>query len=128
MKLLLDTHALIWWVINTAQLSPQALSLMLDRRNEIFLSLVSIWEMQLKIQIGKLQLPLPLSQIVEEQQRLNGLQLLSITPEHIYALNQLPFHHKDPFDRLLIAQAMTENLPLLSADTVFPAYPVQIIW
>jgi PIN domain nuclease of toxin-antitoxin system len=128
MKLLLDTHTFIWWTISVARLSSQALSLLQDRQNALFLSLASLWEMQLKIQLGKLHFNSPLSQIVEEQQRINGLKLLSIAPEHIYALDQLPFHHKDPFDRLLIAQAMTETIPVVSADAAFAAYPAQIIW
>ena len=128
MKLLLDTHTFIWWTISAARLSSQALSLLQDRQNGLFLSLASLWEMQLKIQLGKLHFNSPLSQIVEEQQRINGLRLLAITPQHIYALGQLPFHHKDPFDRLLIAQAVTETLPLVSADPALAAYPAQIIW
>lgn len=128
MRLLLDTHAFIYWTIRTDRLSPLALSLMQDPGNELFLSLVSLWEMQLKTRLGKLQFPLPLAQIVDEQQHLNGLRLLPLEPAHIYALDQLPFHHKDPFDRLLIAQAVTEHLPILSADHVFPSYPVQVIW
>jgi PIN domain nuclease of toxin-antitoxin system len=128
MKLLLDTHTFIWWTISVARLSSQALSLLQDRQNALFLSLTSLWEMQLKIQLGKLHFNSPLSQIVEEQQRINGLRLLAITPQHIYALGQLPFHHKDPFDRLLIAQAVTETLPLVSADPALAAYQAQIIW
>jgi PIN domain nuclease of toxin-antitoxin system len=92
------------------------------------LSIASLWEMQLKTQLGKLHFNLPLSQLIEDQQRVNGLQLLPIEPDHIYALGQLPYHHKDPFDRLLIAQALTENLPMVSADPVFKDYSVQIIW
>lgn len=128
MKLLLDTHAFIWWIIQTTRLSSTALAAMQNPQNELFLSVVSIWEMQLKIQLGKLHFNLALPELIEEQQLLNGIKLLTIKPEHIYALSQLPFHHKDPFDRLLIAQAITENLPLVSDDTKFPAYPVQIIW
>ena len=128
MKLLLDTHTFIWWTISVARLSSQALSVLQDRQNVLFLSLASLWEMQLKIQLGKLHFNLPLSQIVEEQQRINGMRLLSIAPDHIYALDRLPFHHKDPFDRLLIAQAMTETMPVVSADAAFAAYPAQIIW
>jgi PIN domain nuclease of toxin-antitoxin system len=84
--------------------------------------------MQLKIQFGKLHFELPLSQLIEDQEKINGLRLLPIEPTHIYALSQLPYHHKDPFDRLLVAQALTENLPMVSVDPAFAAYPVQIIW
>lgn len=128
MRFLLDTHAFIWWTISTAQLSPTAFALLCDPRNEPVLSLVSLWEMQIKLQIGKLHLQHPLEFIIAEQQRVNRLRLLPLTTNHSYALGPLPFHHKDPFDRLLIAQAITETLPLVSDDTTFPAYPAQIIW
>jgi PIN domain nuclease of toxin-antitoxin system len=128
MKLLLDTHTFIWWAIQKARLSATTLAAMQNTQNQLMLSIASLWEMQLKTQLGKLHFNLPLSQLIEDQQRVNGLQLLPIEPDHIYALGQLLYHHKDPFDRLLIAQALTENLPMVSADPVFKAYPVQIIW
>lgn len=128
MKLLLDTHIFIWWAIQRGKLSATALTACEDFGNELYLSLASLWEMQIKLQTGKLSLQRPLAQLVAEQQQLNGLQLLPVKPAHIYALDQLPLHHKDPFDRLLIAQALHENLPLVSVDTAFAAYPVQVIW
>jgi PIN domain nuclease of toxin-antitoxin system len=128
MKLLLDTHTFIWWAIQKARLSAAALAAMQNTQNQLMLSIASLWEMQLKTQLGKLHFNLPLSQLIEDQQRINGLQLLPIEPVHIYALGQLPYHHKDPFDRLLIAQTLTENLLMVSADPAFTAYPVQIIW
>jgi PIN domain nuclease of toxin-antitoxin system len=128
MKLLLDTHTFIWWAIQKASLSTTALAAMQNTQNQLMLSIASLWEMQLKTQLGKLHFNLPLSQLIEDQQRVNGLQLLPIKPNHIYALGQLPYHHKDPFDRLLIAQAPTENLPMVSADPAFTAYSAQIIW
>jgi PIN domain nuclease of toxin-antitoxin system len=84
--------------------------------------------MQLKTQLGKLQFNLPLAELIEAQQRVNGLQLLHIEPRHVYALSQSPFHHKDPFDRLLVAQAITETLPLISGDPTLSAYQAQILW
>jgi PIN domain nuclease of toxin-antitoxin system len=128
MKLLLDTHTFIWWTIQKARLSANALAVMQNPQNELLLSIASLWEMQLKIQLGKLHFNLPLPQLIEDQQRINGLRLLPIDPNHIYTLDQLPFHHKDPFDRLLVAQAIDESLPLLTADPALAAYPVQIIW
>ena len=106
MKLLLDTHSFIWWTIQQARLSATALAAIQNPQNELLLSVASIWEMQIKIQIGKLHFNLPLPQLIDDQQRVNGLQFLTIEPDHIYTLEQLPFHHKDPFDRMLIAQAM----------------------
>ena len=92
------------------------------------MSLVSIWEMQIKIQLGKLNFTVPLSEIIASQQHANDLQLLAMTTTHIYALAHLPNHHRDPFDRLLVAQAMTEQMPLLSADARFNGYPVTRWW
>lgn len=99
-----------------------------DKANDLYLSVASIWEMQIKLQIGKLILQLPLPQIIADQQQVNGLRLLPINPSHIYNLDQLPFHHKDPFDRLLISQAITEGISLLSNDTKFASYAVNVIW
>lgn len=129
MKVLLDTHSFIYWIENNrAALSSTAFTIISDPGNTIFLSLASVWEMQIKIQIGKLKLVNDLSIVVEEQQCVNGMQLLSISSQHIYHLSQLPLHHKDPFDRLLISQAITEGFSLLSNDTKFAAYPVPVIW
>jgi PIN domain nuclease of toxin-antitoxin system len=128
MKLLLDTHTFIWWTIQKARLSATALAAMQNPQNQLLLSIASLWEIQLKTQLGKLHFNLPLSQLIEDQQKINGLRLLPIEPDHIYALNQLPYHHKDPFDRLLAAQAIGESLPLVTADPALAAYPVQITW
>ena len=129
MNVLLDTHSFIYWIENnSAALSPTAFTILSDKSNAIFLSLASIWEMQIKIQIGKLKFVNYLSVVVEEQQRVNGMQLLLILPLHIYNLSQLPLHHKDPFDRLLISQAITEGFSLLSNDTKLAAYAVPVIW
>lgn len=128
MKLLLDTHTFIWWIIQRGKLSTKALTACEDFSNDLYLSIVSLWEMQIKMQTGKLNFQHPLPHLVTEQQQLNGLKLLPVNPAHIYTLDQLPLHHKDPFDRLLIAQALHEKLPLVSVDKVFAAYPVQILW
>lgn len=128
MQFLLDTHSFLWLDNAPARLSERVALLIQDPRNTLYLSLASLWEMQIKLSTGKLQLRLPLSQVVTEQQQINHIQLLSLQPAHIYALAQLHTHHKDPFDRLLIAQALHENLPLVSVDSVFAAYPVQVIW
>jgi len=92
------------------------------------LSLASVWEMQIKRQLGKLSLNLPLPELIASQQQTNGLQLLPIELNHIFMLENLPQFHRDPFDRLLIAQAVTEQIPVLSIDTVFDHYPVQRLW
>lgn len=127
MNLLLDTHIFIWLQIAVKNISAQRMAIFKNNQNTLFLSLASIWEIQIKIQIGKSSFPKPLSDIIEEQRTVNNLQILPITAEHIYELENLPFHHKDPFDRLLIAQVIIENYTLVTDDPVFSAYPVKII-
>lgn len=128
MKLLLDTHTFIWWDSAPAKLSPQALTLCQDPQNVLLLSVVSVWEMQIKLQLGKLRLALPLRDIVESQRRTNNIEILPVTLEHTLALENLPAHHKDPFDRLLIAQAIIEGVALVSADPNIVRYGVQVVW
>ncbi|MCI5162656.1 MAG: type II toxin-antitoxin system VapC family toxin [Candidatus Electrothrix sp. AX5] len=128
MKILFDTHAFIWWDSNISRLSPEALQLCQNQENIILLSTVSIWEMQIKHQLGKLKLNLPLNDIVEAQQKTNGIEILPVIPPHVFALDSLPLHHKDPFDRLLIAQANVEEAVLLSCDSAVQQYPVEVVW
>lgn len=128
MKLLLDTHVFIWWDSEPAKLSPQALILCQDPQHVLLLSIASLWEMQIKSQLGKLRLKLPLREIVEGQQRINGIEILPVTPDHVWELENLPDHHKDPFDRLLVAQSRVEGAALLSADPNIAKYPVRVIW
>lgn len=128
MNLLLDTHTFIWWVDEPEKLSSNALQALEDENNHLFLSLVSIWEMQIKIQLGKMKVNLPLKDLVESQEQANGLEILAITREHIFALDSLPFHHKDPFDRLLLAQAIIENISIVTEDQKVSAYSVSVLW
>jgi PIN domain nuclease of toxin-antitoxin system len=126
-KLLLDTHAFIWWDSDPTQLSTRALTALQDPANTVLLSVVSVWEMQIKSQLGKLTLRLPLAQIVA-QQRANGVQVLPVALEHVLAIENLPTPHKDPFDRLLVAPANVEAAELVSADPIFAQYPVHVFW
>lgn len=128
MKLLLDTHTFIWWDSSPAKLSSKALTLCTDPINEILLSVASIWEMQIKSQLGKLTLNMPLREILDNQQRLNNLQILPISINHVLALDSLPTHHKDLFDRLLIAQANVEDAWLISRDPIFARYSLKLDW
>jgi PIN domain nuclease of toxin-antitoxin system len=128
MKILFDTYAFIWWDSNVSRLSPETLQLCQDQENTLVLSTVSIWEMQIKHQLGKLKLKLPLRDIVEAQQKNNGLELLPVLPPHIFALENLPLYHRDPFDRLIIAQTNIKKAVLLSYDAAIQQYPVDIIW
>lgn len=127
MKVLLDTHTFIWWNGDLSLLSRAARSICEDKENILMLSLVSIWEMQIKGQLGKLAFHQPLPEIIESQQRDNGVELLSVTTEHIYALQNLPSHHRDPFDRLLIAQANIEKIPVVTSDPLFQRYEVDVL-
>lgn len=128
MKYLLDTHTFIWWVSSPEKLSENALAAYENRENSLFLSFASIWEMQIKVQIGKLRLPLHLKELVEEQKSVNELKILPISLSHIYRLENLPIHHKDPFDRMLISRSIEENLLLISKDSVFADYEVNVLW
>ena len=127
MKLLLDTHIFIWWADQPEKLSPAALSALEDETNELLLSVASVWEMQIKIQLGKLKLSLPLKELVKNQQETNDLTVSPVALTHVLALDALPFHHKDPFDRLLIAQGILEGLTVVTADSQFSAYSVKLL-
>jgi PIN domain nuclease of toxin-antitoxin system len=126
-RLLLDAHSFIWWDGASARLSAAAFSACKDAANQLFLSAASVWEMQIKVQAGKLTLSLPLSTIVG-QQRASGVSILPIDAEHVLELANLPMAHKDPFDRLLIAQARIEGMTLVTRDPVFAQYPVATLW
>ncbi|NCR55994.1 MAG: type II toxin-antitoxin system VapC family toxin [Microcystis aeruginosa L211-07] len=128
MQLLLDTHSFIWWSINSEKLSLTGQDLLFDRNNRLFLSVASVWEMQIKLQLGKLQLNLSLQELIKNQITINNLEILSIDLAHIWTLATLIHYHKDPFDRLLISQSITEIMPILSIDEIFDRYPVQRIW
>jgi PIN domain nuclease of toxin-antitoxin system len=128
MKLLFDTHAFIWWDSEPAKLSPRVLSLCQDRTNELLLSVASAWEMQIKFQLGKLEFNTPLGDLIARQQEINGVRLLPVALEHVLALQNLPTHHRDPFDRVLVAQANTENAVLISNDPMIARYPVEWIF
>ena len=128
MRLLLDTHTFIWWFSNSKRLSSNSYELIIDPENDLVLSLISIWEIQIKSQLGKLTLNAPLPEVIDRQRQINKLQLLSLELNHIYTLHQLAHHHRDPFDRLLIAQSIAEQLVLVSKDAVFDRYNIQRVW
>ena len=128
MKYLLDTHVFIWMANEPAKLSSTAAQLITDPANWLLLSLASVWEMQIKIQLGKMRLKLPLTELVAQQRQTNQIQLLPITFRHIITLENLPSHHKDPFDRLLIAQAIFEDIALIGDDPLIAKYPVKVVW
>ena len=110
------------------KLSTQVHNLLLDPNTEAILSMVSIWEMQIKSSLGKLQFRTALSELVDDEINRNRIELLPLSLSHIYALRSLPNHHRDPFDRILIAQSMDEDLQILSIDEKFDAYGVKRLW
>ncbi|MBI4524534.1 MAG: type II toxin-antitoxin system VapC family toxin [Deltaproteobacteria bacterium] len=128
MKLLLDIHAFIWCDSEPAKLSPLALASCQDRSNTLSLSVASVWEKQIKLQLSKLKLNLPLAELIESQQQINNVEVLPVALAHVLALQNLPPHHKDPFDRLLIAQVNVEDATLVSGDPVFAKYAVKMFW
>ena len=128
MNLLLDTHAFLWFIAGSGELSATARELIEDAANRPFLSAASLWEMAIKLSLGKLRLALPFEEILPQQMLLNGVQYLPIEMEHLVPVVGMAFHHRDPFDRLLIAQAMVEQMPIVSGDPAFDPYPVQKLW
>jgi len=127
MKALLDTHTFIWWDSQPGRLSGPVLTLLRDPGVTVLLSVVSVWEMVIKLQLGKLSVNSPLATLVSQQQA-NGIRILPVTLDHVLGVEALPPVHKDPFDRLLIAQAQVEGAVLLSSDTVFFQYPARVLW
>ncbi len=127
MKLLLDTQIVLWWANEPERLSKRVHTVLESRATTLFLSLASVWEMQIKIQLGKLTVRPSLEAVIADQEATNGLELLPITLQHILTLGSLPFHHRDPFDRMLIAQALQEGAILVSVDPVFSQYQVPLL-
>lgn len=128
MKLLLDTHALLWFLNGDSQLSSVACELIEDQDNERFLSVVSLWEMAIKMSIGKLTQRSSFDDLINGPIKDNAIDLLPIRSAHLDTLTTLPFHHRDPFDRLIIAQSMVEQMPIVSRDLAFDTYPVERRW
>ena len=128
MKFLLDTHTFLWFALNDPQLSERALKLITNPANEVLISPASYWELAIKIGIGKYMLQQTIDTFFEDQLSENQFEILPIEPRHVAPLTKLDFHHRDPFDRLIIAQAMIEDISIISADSAFDAYPVTRIW
>ena len=128
MRLLLDTHTFLWFIMGSPNLSAAARSLIEDAANEKFVSVASLWEIAIKLSIGKLTLSAPFDVLISQQLSLNGFELLNIDIEHAAMVATLPFHHRDPFDRLLIAQAVVEKMSVIGIDAVFDAYHITRLW
>jgi PIN domain nuclease of toxin-antitoxin system len=127
MKLLLDTHVFVWADSDPARLSAPAAAAIRDPANEVWISTASAWELVIKVQVGKLTMRLPLAAIFA-QQVANGMHVLPISLDHALGVQTLPPVHKDPFDRLLVAQANVEGADLVTADPIFARYPVRTFW
>ena len=128
MKLLLDTHALIWFISGDSRLGEQAKKAFLTQDNRLYFSKASLWEMTIKISLGKLVLAEHWLTAVEKEMISNGIQWLEIEIDHCKTLAGLPFHHRDPFDRLLVSQAISESMSIVSIDDQLSHYPLDIIW
>ncbi len=126
MRQLLNTHSFIWFVMGNPRISTKVRERI--ENNENLLSVASVWEMAIKHSTGKLNFGLPFMVFVEQQLSVNNIELLNINLDHIAVVATLPFHHRDPFDRLIIAQAIVGQLPILSADSVFDAYAIERFW
>jgi PIN domain nuclease of toxin-antitoxin system len=128
MKLLLDTHVWLWWLNAPDRLTTETLEAISNELNDVFLSAASSWEIAIKVAVGKLQLAEDPESFVVSRLLRDGISGLSITHGHALAAGALPNHHRDPFDRMLVAQARTENLVLLTADPLMKPYEVRLMW
>ena len=128
MRALIDTHVFLWYVLNDSGLSRSASEIMNSRNHKLVLSYASAWELAIKSSIGKLTVVGDACSFVQKHVALNDIDLLEIKYAHIAHVAKLPLHHRDPFDRMLAAQCLAENIPIVSADSAFDAYGIQRIW
>ena len=127
MSLLIDTHILLWLLVGSSRLTHDAYATLADRRNTLFLSAASTWEIAIKVGLGKLDLPVDLQAWLPGELDAGGIRLLPIRLEHTLGIEGLPLHHRDPFDRLLISQAVTDGLTIVTSDRVFGLYDVALL-
>jgi len=128
MKVLLDTHVFLWWITDSPRLSSRAREVIGDGENVLFFSAASGWEIAIKMQLGRITLPAPPERFIVEQLSRNAIESLPVYLSHALHVHRLPLHHRDPFDRLLIAQSQLEGLPILTADPLISHYEVTVIW
>ena len=128
MRALLDTHTFLWWITDDPRLSSRVREIIGAGENELFLSSASGWEMAIKARLGKLELSKDPEHFIPEQMALNSIGSLPVRMSHALHIYKLPDYHRDPFDRMLIAQARLEELPILTADPQISRYPVKVIW
>lgn len=128
MRILLDTHTFLWFIAGSEQISQVARNLIEDPNNEAFLSIASLWEIAIKVGLGKLTLGARFEQLIPQQLQDNDIKILAIELPHLNRLMTLPMHHRDPFDRLIIAQTAEEGLALVGTDTIFDRYQIIRLW
>ena len=128
MKLLLDTCSFLWLISDDPALSPAARTLFAAAQNQVFLSAASVWEILIKHRLGRLPLPAPAERFVVQQRQAHGIEPLPIMEDAVMHLHKLPDHHKDPFDRILICQAISQGMTLLTPDDAIARYPVPVVW
>jgi PIN domain nuclease of toxin-antitoxin system len=128
MKLLIDTQSWLWWFAQPERLRPGTIDLIASEDNELWFSVASVWEMGIKVAMDKLPLPEPIEQYVDSTVRELGANLLAINASHALTAARLPLHHRDPFDRMLIAQAQVEEMAIVTSDRVFEQYEAKIVW
>jgi PIN domain nuclease of toxin-antitoxin system len=128
MKVLVDTHTFLWALLHDHRLTSKAKQILTSNEHELVFSLVSLWEIAIKIKTGKLNAIGSSVAYIRDEMDAYGMQLLPIRYDHVLQLESLPHHHGDPFDRLLIAQALTESLPILSGDRIFASYGIKLVW
>jgi len=128
MKVLLDTHAFLWWIGNDPRLSQPARESIASSSNEVFFSVASAWEMSVKARLGKLKLQADFEQFLKEHLANSGFTVLPISFSHVLGLDRLPLLHRDPFDRMLISQSQCESMPLITADAQIRQYDAQVLW
>jgi len=128
MKYLLDTHAFLWWITDDDSLSNRAREIIRDGRNELFLSAASGWEIAIKAGIGRLDLQGEPEKLIPEQMLLNEIQGLPVQMSHALHVHALPEHHRDPFDRMLVAQCQLEEMPIITSDPQIAEYEIEVVW
>ena len=128
MKVLLDTHTFLWWITDDNRLSSSAREIITNGDNELFLSAVTGWEIAIKAQLGRIKLPKEPHSFIAEQLSLNSIQSLPVHMSHALHIYSLPNHHRDPFDRMIIAQAQLEDFPILTMDSQIAKYQIKVIW
>ena len=128
MQYILDTHVLIWWITSDSRLSARAKTLIRNRRSQIYWSVASSWELAIKYALGRLEFDEPPGDLIPAELDRNHIETLTIQNHHAFLAGKLPTHHKDPFDRMLIAQAGIESLGLVSDDSKFKLYEVNVYW